>query len=133
MINSLFATYPTRYSTTTLDSLLNDTLKFVDYCSDEKQYSSQYKLFTEDNNIIFKCSMPGLDQEHLDIVIENKLLKVKTKESVKEIDFAPSFKKSFKLSNDVDCVNSFASLEKGILTITMPKKEQHKTSKIKFK
>lgn len=133
MINSLFATYPTKYHTTTLDTLLNDTLKFVDYYSDEKQYSSSYKLFTEDNNIVFKCSMPGLDQEHLDILIENNLLKVSTKETAKEIDFASSFNKSFKLSNDVDCENSFASLDKGILTITMPKKEGHKSSQIKFK
>jgi HSP20 family molecular chaperone IbpA len=133
MINSLFAAYPTKYQSAALDSLLNDTLRFVDYYSDEKQYNTSYKFFTEDDNIVFKCSMPGLDQEHLDIIIENRLLKVNTKEEVKDIDFAPSFKKSFKLSSDVNCEDSFASLEKGILTITMPKKEGHKTSQIKFK
>lgn len=133
MINSLFATYPTKYHTTALDTLINDTLKFVDYYSDEKQYSSSYKLFVEDNNIVFKCIMPGLEQDHLDILIENNLLKVSTKESAKDIEFASSFNKSFKLSSDVDYDNSFASLDKGILTITMPKKEGHKTSQIKFK
>ena len=132
MITTFFDTYPNNRYSNSLDSIINDTLRFVDSCSSEVKQSS-YKLQEQENNIIFKCLMPGLSQENIDINIKNRLLEVKTNDDVSSVEFASPFNKKISLYKDIDVQNSFASLDKGILTITMPIKGGQEEAKIKFR
>ena len=132
MINSIFSTYPSKYYSNSIDSIVNDTLKFVDLCSAEKSFYN-YKIREEEGNYIFKCLVPGLDEKHLNISITNQNLEVKTSDDIEDIEFSISLNKKIKLPKEIDCNESFANLEKGILTITMPISERKETKKIKFK
>ena len=133
MINSLFEISPNKYYTNSVESIINDTLKFVDAYSYKDSYSSFYKLSEEEGKIIFKCLMSGIDEEDLEVSIKNKTREVKTSENIKSGDFINPFHKKISLLKDVNPDLSFASLDKGILTITMPLKESKETKKIKFK
>jgi len=131
MITTFFDTYPSKYYSTSFDNLLNDTLKFVDYCTSDVKYSN-YKLSESDGNLIFKCLMPGVEQDQLDINIKNRQLEVKTSD-LSDIEFSMPFNNKINFQKDIDTENSFAKLDKGILTITMPLKGGQETTKIKFK
>ena len=132
MITTFFDTYPSKIYSSSLDNIINDTLRFVDSCSNEVKQSS-YKLQEQENNIVFKCLMPGVNQDNIEINIKNRQLEVKTNEDVSSIEFALPFNKKINFYKDVDVKNSFAELDKGILTITMPIKGGQEKTKIKFK
>jgi len=131
MITTFFDTYPSKFYSTPLDSLINDTLKFVDSCSSDIKYSN-YKLSESEGNIVFKCLMPGIDQDKLDISIKNRQLEVKTSD-ISDVEFSVPFNNKINFQKDIDTENSFASLDKGILTITMPIKGGQEKTKVKFK
>ena len=131
MITTFFDTYPSKFYSTPLDSIINDTLKFVDAYSSDTKYSN-YKLTESEGNIVFKCLMPGIDQDKLDISIKNRQLEVKTTD-VSDVEFSMPFNNKINFQKDIDTENSFASLDKGILTITMPIKGGQETTKVKFK
>ena len=133
MINSIFEISPNKCYTNSIESIINDTLRFVDAYNYKDTNSSFYKLREEEGNIIFKCLMSGVDEEDLEITIKNKTLEVKTSENIKAKDFVIPFHKKISLFKDINPDLSFASLEKGILTITMPLKEAKEIKKIKFK
>jgi len=133
MIDTILTSLPYKQYNTAFDSLINDTLRLTN----NTQISSSkfsYKLFEEDNNIIFKCLATGLSEEDLDINFKDKMLQIKTvNEDISDYSFFTSINKKFSLFKDIDAGNSFAKLDKGILTITMPLKENKEDLKINFK
>jgi len=76
--------------------------------------------------------MPGIDQDKLDISIKNRQLEVKTSD-ISDVEFSVPFNNKINFQKDIDTENSFASLDKGILTITMPIKGGQEKTKVKFK
>ena len=133
MIDTILTSFPYKQYNNAFDSIINDTLRLTN----NTQISSTkftYKLFEEDNNIIFKCLATGLSEEDLDINFKDKTLQIKTtNEDLSDYSFCTSINKKFSLFKDIDASNSFAKLDKGILTITMPLKESKEDLKISFK
>jgi len=133
MIDTILTSFPYKQYNNAFDSIINDTLRLTN----NTQISSSkftYKLFEEDNNIIFKCLATGLSEEDLDINFKDKTLQIKTtNEDLSDYSFCTSINKKFSLFKDIDASNSFAKLDKGILTITMPLKESKEDLKISFK
>ncbi len=79
-------------------------------------------------------SLPGLAKKDLQIKIENNLLTVQSVKEVsegeikyvrKEFDYS-KFKRTFKLPKTVNPEGISAKMEKGILLLTLPKKEEAK-------
>jgi len=133
MIDTILTSFPYKQYNNAFDSIINDTLRLTN----NTQIASSkftYKLFEEDNNIIFKCLATGLSEEDLDINFKDKTLQIKTtNEDLSDYSFCTSINKKFSLFKDIDASNSFAKLDKGILTITMPLKESKEDLKISFK
>lgn len=87
--------------------------------------------------------MPGVKADNLEIDLENHILTVKaTRQETqpegfetrrKERPMGSSFERSFTLGNVVDGEKIGASLDAGILTITLPKSEQSMPRKIEVK
>ena len=85
---------------------------------------------------IIDVAAPGFKKEDISIKVENNLLTVKaeqkTEEEVKEQKFTrkefnfSSFNRSFTLPKTVDADKIAASYENGILSVTLPKKEEAK-------
>ena len=117
-IDNLFTSYLGRKEF----DLINKNLNF-----------DSYKVYEKEDNIILKCLAPSYEEKDIDLSIENKTLEIKSNKKQEDIDFYFDISNKFKLFKEVDNKKSFASLEKGILTITMPVKKCSKKTPISFK
>jgi HSP20 family protein len=99
------------------------------------------EVFEDENNYIFEFEVPGLEEKDIEISVENRILKVagerKTEEK-SENGFRSErrygkFSRSFRLPETADSEKIAANLKSGILTITVPRKEESKPRKIDVK
>jgi HSP20 family protein len=98
-------------------------------------------IFETDNEVVVRAECPGMEQKDLDIRIDNNALTIKGErrmdQRVKEENYHRiesmygTFVRSFTLPINVDPDNVKAEYRNGILTITLPKKEQSKPKQIK--
>ena len=133
--HELFFTTPKRYQaiskskTPAISELFNEINNAITYNSEY----SRYKLYEENNNIIYKCLAPSFEEKDLDIKIDNKTLVIKSTIADNEkLDFNCFSDQALKLKKAVDPDTSYAALSQGVLTVTMPIREDLKTSNIKF-
>ncbi len=125
----------------TIDSLFNTLIKDLSqvpytsysYYPTLNTYDKSYKLFEEDNNVIFKCLATGISKDNIDITFDKKSLSVKSLSKENKEDFVSNINKKISLNRSIDVENSFANLDMGILTVTMPISKKDTRKKISFK
>mgnify|MGYP006426991293 CR=1 FL=1 len=125
----------------TPDNFLNtlmQELSFSTYNTKPKYESTNYqrssfKIFEEDNNIIFKCLAPGMSKENIDITFDKKSLIVKSDNKRFDKDFKSVLNEKINLLKSIDSDNSYATLNEGILTVTMPVCGKDVSKKISFR
>jgi len=91
--------------------------------------------------IVIKAELPDVDQKDIEVRIEDNTLTLKgerkhegevKKENYHRIErYFGSFQRSFSLPTNIQQDNVSASCDKGVLTITLPKKEETKPKQIK--
>lgn len=119
----------------TIDTILSSILNDYDYMT-SNSYSKKinsYKLYQENNNIIFKCLAPGILKEDVDISFDSKRLIIKSLKNSGDEDFKAYFNESIYLGKKINIEESFADLSQGILKITMPLDNKEVKHKIFFK
>jgi HSP20 family protein len=94
----------------------------------------------DEHNITLQAEIPGVTEKDLNITLENNVLTVtgerKFKEEEKKDNFHRierrygKFSRSFTLPATVDAPNVNANFENGVLTITLPKREEAKAKQI---
>jgi HSP20 family protein len=99
-------------------------------------------VYEDEHAIQLKFEVPGLDEKEIDIRLENNLLTVKGERKIeketKEENYRRierrfgTFTRSFTLPNTVSSESVKASYDKGVLTISLPKKEAAKPKQIKI-
>jgi len=100
-------------------------------------------IYQDEDNVYAKVALPGVDPENINISIENDILilesSMEKKSEVdeknyyrKEIRYG-SFRRNVQLPTHVQGDKAEAEYEKGILNITIPKREEVKTKKIEVK
>ncbi|KAF0218460.1 MAG: HSP20 family [Geobacteraceae bacterium] len=97
-------------------------------------------IYEDENSVVIKAELPGVDQNDIQVKIEDSTLTLrgerKLDQTVKKENFHRveryygSFQRSFSLPHTVDQEKVKASCEKGILTITLPKKEETRPKQI---
>lgn len=97
-------------------------------------------IYETTDSIVIKAELPDVDQKDIDVRIEDNLLTIKgerkhesevKKENYHRIErYFGSFQRSFKLPATVEQEKVAASCEKGVLTVTLPKKEEVKPKQI---
>ncbi len=110
---------------------------------DEEGYamwSPSVDIYNEDDKLIVKAEMPGLNRDDIDIRVENGVLTItgekKKEEEVKEENAYRlercygKFSRSFSLPMQVDTRNIKANYKDGILQISLPKAEESKPKRI---
>jgi len=88
-------------------------------------------FFEEDGDYVFEVEMPGFDKKDVSIKIDNTghlNLQGKTKRRDKEVKFG----KTYRVPEKADASSVEAKLDKGILTITLKRKEKHKPKEIQI-
>jgi HSP20 family protein len=98
-------------------------------------------IYETPNELVVKADLPDVNEKDIDIRIENNLLTIrgerKVEKSVSEENFLRvertygSFSRSFSLPNTVNAEAIGADYKNGVLTVTLPKREESKPRQIK--
>src|SRR6516162_2163742 len=99
-------------------------------------------VYETGDNIVVKAELPGVDPKDLEVRIEDNTLFLKgerkLEKEVKEENYHRiersygSFTRSFALPSSVDADKTSAEYKDGVLTLTMPKREEAKRKTIKI-
>ncbi len=99
-------------------------------------------IYETEHNLVLKAELPGVDPKDVEARVEDGTLYLKGErkfeKEVKEENFHRversygSFVRSFTLPGSVDAEKVSAEYKDGILTLTMPKKEEAKPKTIKI-
>ena len=100
-------------------------------------------MYHTDESVVVKATVPGIKPEEVDITITGDTLTIKgetkSEEEVKEEHYFRkerrygAFSRSILLPNSLKTDKAEASFENGVLTLTIPKAEEHKPKQIKVK
>ena len=91
---------------------------------------------TDKHDLVLRAELPGMTRENIDVTVENGTLVIKGEKKfdpeVKEEQYRRieraygTFHRSFTLPNTVDATKVAAEYKNGVLTITLPFKEEAK-------
>jgi HSP20 family protein len=98
-------------------------------------------IYETEHELVVKADLPEVDAKDLDIRVENNLLTIrgerKFEKKVNEENYLRveraygSFSRSFSLANTVNAEAIKADYQSGVLTLTIPKREEAKPKQIK--
>lgn len=99
-------------------------------------------IYEKDNHLIVECECPGMNRDDIDVSLDDSTLTIsgerKREEEVEEEDFYraersfETFKRSFRLPDDVEADGVDASYEDGVLTISLPIVESQQKKQIEI-
>jgi HSP20 family protein len=97
-------------------------------------------IYEDEDAVVIKAELPGMDQKDIEVKIENHTLTLRgerkheqeiKKENFHRVErFYGMFQRSFSLPQGVDQEKVKAVCDKGVLTVTLPKKEETKPKQI---
>jgi HSP20 family protein len=97
-------------------------------------------VYQDKDNVIVTAEVPGLDQKDVDLSITGNTIALKGEKKheseLKEEEYRRversygSFQRVIDLPCEVDAAKAKAKLENGVLTVTLPKSEEHKPKQI---
>lgn len=103
-------------------------------------WSPAVDMFDDDDKIVIKAELPGMDKKDISVDIENRVLTLSGERNydneVKEENFyrreiaSGKFKRAFNLPADVDSDKIKAEFKDGVLKVEIPKPEEHKPKQI---
>lgn len=104
-------------------------------------WSPAVDMFEKDDTVVIKAELPGLEKKDISLDLQNGVLTLKGERKheneVKEENFYRremsygKFIRSFGLPVDVDADKIRAEFQNGVLTVEVPKPEDHKPKQIK--
>ncbi len=97
-------------------------------------------IYEDESTVVIKAEVPGVDQKEIDIRIEDNTLTIRgerkhsqevKKENYHRVErFYGTFQRSFSLPHTINQEKVKATCEQGVLTITLPKREEKKPKQI---
>ncbi len=126
------------------DRLLNGT--FSQFFSDEgvsaRAWAPAVDIYESDDNLVLKAELPGVDPKDVELRVEDSTLYLKGQRrferEVKEENYHRlegsygSFSRTFTLPSSIDADRVKAEYKDGLLTLTLPKREEAKPKTIKI-
>ncbi|MDH5406688.1 MAG: Hsp20/alpha crystallin family protein [Candidatus Aminicenantes bacterium] len=101
------------------------------------------EIYQTDQEIVLKAELPGIDPKNMSIHVDHGRLRIecerKHEKQANEENYHRrelaygKFSRTFTLPTSIDQGKINARYEKGILHITLPKKEEHREKEIKIK
>ncbi len=98
-------------------------------------------IYETEHELVVKADLPDVDEKDLDVRVENNILTIrgdrKFEKTVSEDNYLRiersygSFSRSFSLTNSVNTDAIKADYRNGVLTVTIPKREEAKPKQIK--
>jgi HSP20 family protein len=135
---------PFRGVTTLQDQINRLFNEGVERSSDDSSLSAwapSVDIYETEHELVVKADLPDVDPKDLDIRVENNILTIrgerKFEKKVNEENYLRversygSFARSFTLANTVNSEAIKADYQSGVLTLTVPKREEAKPKQIK--
>ena len=99
-------------------------------------------IFEDSTGITVQADMPGVSRDRLDIHVDNDTLSIEGRAEIPVPDGMEAlhadvrstrYKRSFTLSSELEGASVEASLNDGVLTLRIPRREEHKPRKIEVR
>ncbi|MCO6412479.1 MAG: Hsp20/alpha crystallin family protein [Thiogranum sp.] len=96
-------------------------------------------IFEDSGGLTLKADMPGVSSERLDVQVDGESLSIEGKVEIPVPEQmnalyadirSTRYQRSFSLSSELDPDNIEASLKDGVLTLRIPKREEHRPRRI---
>jgi HSP20 family protein len=88
-------------------------------------------IFETEHELVIKADLPDVDPKELDIQIQNNILTIRGENYLRIERAYGSFSRSFSLANTVNSDAIKADYTNGVLTLSIPKREEAKPKQIK--
>jgi len=121
--------------------LFNETFERPSDESSITTWAPTVDIYETEHELVVKADLPDIKPEELDIRVENNILTIrgerKFEKKVNESNYLRversygSFSRSFSLANTVNTEAIKAEYKNGVLTLTVPKREEAKPKQIK--
>src|SRR4030088_621263 len=121
--------------------LFSDVLDRTGEESSLTAWAPSVDIYETEHELVVKADLPDVDPKDLDIRVENNILTIrgerKFEKNVNQENYLRveraygSFARSFTLANTVNAEAIKADYQNGVLTLTIPKKEEAKPKQIK--
>ncbi|MGW8178481.1 MAG: Hsp20/alpha crystallin family protein [bacterium] len=107
-----------------------------------KEWSPAVEIIESDEEISLTAELPGLEEKDIRISVEDNLLSLSGERTIEKNEegkhvrserWYGKFSRSFRLPETADLENIKARLTNGVLTVTVPKKEEAKPRQIEVK
>jgi len=123
-------------NTTNSFNKLFDNLVSFDY----DDFPAPANIVSNDKEILIELQAPGIDKKDIKIDCENNILSVscdgkqdqKDTKYIQQQIFHDGFKNTFKLTGELDQSNISATMNNGILNVSVPRKKQRTKNRIKI-
>ena len=135
---------PSRGATTLQDQINRMFSEGVGHAGEESNltpWAPAVDIYETENELVIKADLPDVNPQNLDIRVENNILTIrgerKFESKVKEDNYLRveraygSFSRSFSLANSVKTEAIKADYQNGVLTLSLPKREEAKPKQIK--
>ena len=139
-----YAAQPFRGATTLqeqINHLFGDGMGHTGQESNLTPWAPAVDIFETENELVVKADLPDVNPQDLDIRVENNILTIrgerKFENKVNEDNYLRieraygSFSRSFSLANSVKSEAIKADYQNGVLTLSLPKREEAKPKQIK--
>jgi len=124
-----------------INRLFNDAVERTGEESNLTSWAPPVDIFETEHELVVKADLPAVDPKDLDIRVENNILTIrgerKFEKNVDENNYLRveraygSFARSFSLANTVNAEAIKADYQNGVLTLSIPKREEAKPKQIK--
>jgi HSP20 family protein len=99
-------------------------------------------ILEKDEAIVISADLPGLRAEDVEVTVEEGVLTIRGERKLEELSEGDtyhrverlygSFERTFTVPNSVDTENISAQFRNGVMTLTLPKREESKPRSIKI-
>ena len=123
-----------------MDRLMEGAMSGTDLWDDSMDWALPLDVIENDNEYVVKASLPGIKADDIEVIYHNQTLTVKgemkQEEDVSEKKYHLHerrygvFSRSITLPSGVDGDSIKADFENGVLTLSLPKKEELKARRI---
>ena len=104
------------------------------FAGEESAQRVPVDLYEDKANSYVRADLPGVDRADIDVEVAEGILNLKATRKTPATDGQPeetfSFSRSVTLSSEVQADQIKAAYENGVLTVTLPKREEAKPKKI---
>ena len=124
-----------------INRLFSDVFERPGEESNLTSWAPAVDIFETEHELVAKADLPDIDPKDLDIRVENNILSIRgerkfeskvSQDKYLRVERASgSFSRSFSLANTVNSEAIKADYQNGVLTLTVPKREEAKPKQIK--